>query len=257
MSSLVTGNALAAKFPAYIEYRHDGKVCKVAGSTAKFVAVIMADSCNPDGKSACRGISSICEMTGYTRPTVISALRALVAIGVLKLRGVNTFYRTNSYDVNVARLVEMAEVTGDAELVGDGKVDGKMNGKMNGKVDGKATLLNPLTDTHYPITTAAEETARPNIFTIYEQNIGPLTPLIGERLADLEASVPATWPAEWFTVAATKAVSAGVRRLDYIEAIVKSWQRSGYNVDTRPAKVPQRGNGRRDRRDLLAELEAA
>ena len=34
---------------------------------------------------------------------------------------------------------------------------------------------------------------RPNIFTLYEQNIGPLTPIIAERLRGAESEYPAYW----------------------------------------------------------------
>ncbi|HSJ55376.1 MAG TPA: primosomal replication protein N, partial [Anaerolineae bacterium] len=34
---------------------------------------------------------------------------------------------------------------------------------------------------------------RPNIFALYEQNIGPLTPLLAEELKEAETSYPASW----------------------------------------------------------------
>src|SRR5947209_8783441 len=37
---------------------------------------------------------------------------------------------------------------------------------------------------------------RPNIFSFYEQHIGPLTPLIAEQLRDAERSYPRTWVEE-------------------------------------------------------------
>ena len=42
---------------------------------------------------------------------------------------------------------------------------------------------------------------RPNIFTLYEQNIGLLTPLIADQLRDMEKSYPPDWIDEAFTIA--------------------------------------------------------
>jgi DNA replication protein len=71
---------------------------------------------------------------------------------------------------------------------------------------------------------------RRNIFTLYEQNIGPLTPLIAERLRDMEES----YPEEWIGEAIEIAVGRNVRRLNYIEAILKRWQEEGRAEDDRP-----------------------
>ena len=37
---------------------------------------------------------------------------------------------------------------------------------------------------------------RPNIFKLYEENIGPLTPLIADALKDAEQTYPPAWVAE-------------------------------------------------------------
>ncbi len=64
---------------------------------------------------------------------------------------------------------------------------------------------------------------RPNIFVLYEQNIGPLTPLIAEALRDLEKTYPQEWVEEAFRIA----VERNARRLAYIQAILKRWQAEG------------------------------
>jgi len=68
---------------------------------------------------------------------------------------------------------------------------------------------------------------RPNIFTLYEQNIGPLTPLIADRLHDLEAAYPEDWLVDAFEIAVTR----NVRKLPYIEAILQRWQDEGRAAD--------------------------
>ncbi len=69
------------------------------------------------------------------------------------------------------------------------------------------------------------ELEKPNIFRLYEENIGPLTPLIADALRDAET----TYTAAWIEEAIQIAVENNVRRWRYIEAILKSWQKEGRN----------------------------
>lgn len=65
--------------------------------------------------------------------------------------------------------------------------------------------------------------SKPNIFTLYEQNIGPLTPMVAEILkADAE-----TYPESWLRDAIQEAVSRNIRNWKYVQAILKSWQEKG------------------------------
>jgi len=64
---------------------------------------------------------------------------------------------------------------------------------------------------------------RPNLFNLYEQNIGPLTPLIAEHLREAEA----TFPAAWIEEAVGIAVDNNVRKWSYVQAILDGWQRKG------------------------------
>jgi len=78
----------------------------------------------------------------------------------------------------------------------------------------------PPTQQHPEISLEAE---RPNIFRLYEQNVGPLTPLIAEMLQDAEKTYPQAWVEEAFQIAVEK----NVRKWNYIQAILKSWQEEG------------------------------
>ena len=65
--------------------------------------------------------------------------------------------------------------------------------------------------------------SKPNIFNLYEQNIGPLTPMVAEILkADAE-----TYPESWLRDAIQEAVSRNIRNWKYVQAILKSWQEKG------------------------------
>ena len=69
----------------------------------------------------------------------------------------------------------------------------------------------------------ALEIDRPNIFRLYEDHIGPLTPMIAETLKEAEE----TYPAEWIEDAVRIAVENNVRRWRYIQAILRKWQEEG------------------------------
>lgn len=77
---------------------------------------------------------------------------------------------------------------------------------------------------------------RPNIFTLYEQNIGPLTPIIADHLRDLEELYPPAWIEEAIILAA----EANVRRLSYIEGILGRWETEGRG-DRRTARTGTSG----------------
>ena len=65
---------------------------------------------------------------------------------------------------------------------------------------------------------------RPNIYRLYEENIGPLTPMIADTLKDAEEEYSAERLEEAFALA----VKANVRKWTYVEAILKRWKEEGY-----------------------------
>jgi DnaD/phage-associated family protein len=70
---------------------------------------------------------------------------------------------------------------------------------------------------------AAIDTSRPNIFTLYEQNIGLLTRLLAEDLMEAEAAYPEVWIEEAFRIA----VESNKRNWRYIKAILGRWAAEG------------------------------
>ena len=67
---------------------------------------------------------------------------------------------------------------------------------------------------------------KPNIFRLYEENIGPLTPLIAETIQDAARNYPLNWIEEAIQIA----VENNVRRWKYIQAILNSWKEEGRNA---------------------------
>lgn len=82
---------------------------------------------------------------------------------------------------------------------------------------------------------------RPNVFTLYEQNIGPLTPMIADTLRDAEERFPGSWIEEAIQIA----VDNNVRKWSYINAILEGWQSRG--KDARE----DRGDSEKARRQYL------
>ena len=75
-------------------------------------------------------------------------------------------------------------------------------------------------------TTTAREENLAKISKLYEDNIGRLTSVIGERLKDIAER----YPTGWFEEALKEAVKLEHRNLKYIEAILERWQTEGFKT---------------------------
>jgi DnaD/phage-associated family protein len=62
-----------------------------------------------------------------------------------------------------------------------------------------------------------------NIFQLYEENIGPLTPLLAEDLTAAQEEYPQAWIKEAIHIA----VQNNARSWRYIDTILRSWQKEG------------------------------
>jgi len=71
--------------------------------------------------------------------------------------------------------------------------------------------------------TYIEAGEQPNIFTIYEQNIGMLTPMIAEELREAEK----LYTENWVRDAIKEAVSLNKRNWRYIARILENWSAEG------------------------------
>ncbi|HTX91412.1 MAG TPA: DnaD domain protein [Anaerolineales bacterium] len=96
---------------------------------------------------------------------------------------------------------------------------------------------------------AAPPPERPNIFRLYEENIGPLTPLLSDALKDAEQ----TYPPGWITEAFGEAVKQNKRSWKYVEAILRRWKEEGHakEQDRRDAKEPRGRDVTRKVEDFL------
>lgn len=132
--------------------------------------------------------------------------------------------------------IERAVARGTFLHVNIESADGKMDLYFLNTEKGRAAVdgitrgeWRPNPDQDEPITLLVE---RPNIFVLYEQNIGPLTPMIADELRDAER----TYPTRWVQEAIQQAVENNVRKWRYVVSILERWRQEGR----------QDGTGRRD-----------
>jgi DnaD/phage-associated family protein len=64
---------------------------------------------------------------------------------------------------------------------------------------------------------------RPNAFRLYEQNIGPLTPLIADQIS----RVIEEYPDDWIEDALSEAVAYNRRSWRYVTRILENWKQQG------------------------------
>ena len=83
---------------------------------------------------------------------------------------------------------------------------------------------------------------RPNIFVLYEENIGSLTPMLAEELKEAESEYPRSWIEDAFRIA----VSSNQRKWRYIAGILKSWAAEGKDDGE-----PRRHSQTSDRKEYL------
>lgn len=93
---------------------------------------------------------------------------------------------------------------------------------------GRLDLGRPL-----PVRPAVSPPEAPDIFRLYQENIGLLTPLIADELREAEKEYPASWIEEAFT----EAVSLNKRSWRYIYRILEHWSLEG-KTDGKSGRYP-------------------
>jgi DnaD/phage-associated family protein len=103
-------------------------------------------------------------------------------------------------------------------------------------------IWNPAEDTYIPDDVLDKP---PNIYRLYEENIGPLTPMIADALKEAED----TYSTQWIKDAIQIAVERNKRSWNYAEAILERWRREGR--DARKQKLEDRGDSEEARRRYI------
>lgn len=106
--------------------------------------------------------------------------------------------------------------------------------------------VTPDTDTDTDIKEVEEAAGFTQISLFYQNEIGPLSPLIRDKLLDMSKS----YPANWITQAISCAVDQNVRKLSYVKGTLESWQAIGGPQNDKPkgqyknGHKPNYSNGR-------------
>jgi DNA replication protein len=83
--------------------------------------------------------------------------------------------------------------------------------------------INGMLEDIYSLTTESRQPSAVNIFAIYEQNIGVITPMIAEELKEAEK----IYPPQWIEEAFKEAVTLNKRSWRYIARILERWASEG------------------------------
>jgi hypothetical protein len=198
------------------------RIHATTGASCKAVLLALADHANDDGIGAYPSTATICKKTNLTTPTVISALLALRYHLFMVFVGTSP-RETNSYNLCPDRLEIEFGKGGKATLpVG-------VNPLYRG---GKATLPESSFNPPQPPLNNNEPMpeTKPNIYSLYESNIGPLVPLIADKLRDAEKE----YPQEWIEKAFERAVARSARNWAFVSAVLVGMKTNG--VDWKPEK---------------------
>lgn len=114
----------------------------------------------------------------------------------------------------------------------------------------RAGELAPSAIASEPAEPVAVPEERPNIFTLYEENVGLLQPVIAEELRDAAATYPDTWIEDAFRIAAEN----NIRNWRYVRAILKRWAQEGREDEEHPRHFAG-DRAEQTRRRFLEELD--
>ncbi|MFW5942502.1 MAG: DnaD domain-containing protein [Chloroflexota bacterium] len=149
--------------------------------------------------------------------------------------------------------IERAVARGTLLHVNVESADGKMELYFPNTEKGRAAVegitrgeWRPGPDSDEPVSLLVE---RPNIFVLYEQNIGALTPMIADELRDAEQ----TYPMRWIEEAIEAAVENNVRKWRYVLAILERWRQEGKQdgIDRRDSQKNLQGQIPEQYRDII------
>jgi len=94
-----------------------------------------------------------------------------------------------------------------------------VNSEVNREVISKVRDGDISIDNAIPLCEPAVKQTKPDIFTLYEQNIGMLTPMIADELKEAEVLYPDSWIEDAFK----EAIDLNKRNWRYISRILERW----------------------------------
>lgn len=194
---------------------------RLKGAKLAVLDVIML-TIDESGKSKLT-IKQICELTGYSHTEVISSLKESADDGYLSIDKTG---RQNIYEPAFA-------ARGNANPTGKGKSVKKVESTpvyQSGE--------NRYTGVYQSESSPAIEKSHPSIksikrvnnkrededaFSVYENNIGLLTPIVSQKIGDMIDEYTDAWVCD----AIAESVLRDARNLAYVKAILRNWKEKG------------------------------
>lgn len=184
------------------------------GRPEKYILLAYADHADQNGRSIYPSVELISKKTGYEERAVQMITRNLQQMGYLLDDGQGP-HGTNRWMIPLKR-----ESQGGAKIAPLPVQKNAPEGiaPEENAPEGIAPEL-----VVEEVKESTTTTTAPNIFALYEQNIGVLTPLIADALKDAET----TYPPDWISGAIAEAVASNKRNWKYVLAILARWQVDG------------------------------
>lgn len=205
----------------------------------KAIALKYADFSDDDGQGIFPSVARVAWETGYSDRSVQIITNHLIERGILLHVGHHPSYGTNEYRMNHKALPERpswseyisqrysgGEVSSPPpeETSPPPEVSSPTHRVKSTTSRGAESSPDPLDNL---ITKEEEDRQRLNAFSVYEQEIGMLSPIVADKLGDLVD----TYPEEWVQAAIKEAAVYNKRSLAYVEAILKNWQANGRSAN--------------------------
>ena len=126
-------------------------------------------------------------------------------------------------DLAVARGTLVRAVLRSATADQDERNETLYTANMPANVRGLERLAAEGVSIERPLPAAERDAAAPNIFALYEANIGSITPLLVDDLREAEER----FPPEWIEAAFREAAELNKRSWRYVRAILQRWETEG------------------------------
>jgi len=194
-------------------------------------------------------LQTIATMLGKSRQAVSRDLQILKELGYIQIRYQHR--KDGSQMHNLYRLIFDPPPQQEAYPHQQG-VDTPSTPDVDPPSASEVDALTPQYNAPYNLEEEGENSG--NIFKVYEQEIGIITPMIADELRQLEQEHPQVWIEQ----AIQEASKNGKRSLGYFKAILNRWKVEGYGsefkkTNNRKASQPQQI---RSEAEMLAALEA-
>ena len=221
------------RFTQYPNILLDHYMSELSGSAFKVVSVICRETFGWQRKEQVISLSYLSEKTGLSKQGVINGINECLEAGLLERRekGRGFAYRLIVKKVDHQPDDMSKKLTSTSQKSGQDPVNSVDTIKERKK---EKEEINQPPKESAPADVEAADPAAFNCFTLYEQNIGALTPLIADHLRDFED----TYGEEWLRQAIEVAAERNKRSIRYIEATLK-----GCAAEGKPPKAPIQGPG--------------